>query len=394
MLAPPPVLTHTNFAGSNPWSAGSGASYEADLDVQESGGSALGAEIDSYDIDETYNEGFLVTYAQIVEDNFDDIVSTSYGGCELPFTKNYNNGIDSTGILQAYHDVFLEGNAYGITFVFSSGDDAGLGCFPLGYYQAHASPVTYAPIKGAQFWANDPAVTAVGGTNLTTTYTKGSLDSAYVSEQAIADYPRATQDPYGTGNLIKGLYWGSGGGESVIWPRPEYQTPAAVNKIGGLYRLVPDIAMHMGGCPGDAIGLKAGQPPPCVANLNNPGGDSYDVVSHDGVLVGLIGTSASAPEFAGLLAVIEQAEINSKVNTAANGRLGNVNYTLYRDLRPPYVHQGMEATDGVSGYAVPKGKLGYNLITGLGTPDATSFIDGLTRRKFTVSGLPQTASNP
>lgn len=346
--------------------------------MQQSGGSAPGAEIDAYSMDASLYEAFLATYAQIVDTNYDDIVSTSYGGCELEYTAPYNGGVSDTYLLQAYHDVFLQGNAFGITFVFSSGDDAGKGCVAPGYFQSHSKPVTYPALVGVNFYASDPAVTAVGGTNLTTATSKTTLNSSYVSEQAIADYPRATQDPYGTGNAISGLYWGSGGGQSVVWPRPSYQTAAAVNKIPGTGRLVPDVSLHMGGCPGDALSSA-----PCVKS----GADSSDIVGHDGLLYQVIGTSASAPEFAGLLAVLEQLDKGK--------RLGNVNPLLYANGNATYFHQGIPGTNGIPADTVAKGKLGYNVILGVGTPKVVPLLERLTGIKTLIpAGLPQTASNP
>lgn len=381
-LAPAPILTHRLFPGALTWDPNSGDSFEADLDVQQAGGSAPGAEIDDYAADASYNEAFLPVYAQIVEGNLDDVVTTSFGECELFYTRAYNSGFDYTYVLAAYHDIFLQGNALGITFIVSSGDDAAKECYPVGYFEAGANPVTYSASVGVSIWADDPAVTAVGGTNLTTTVKKGSLNSAYVSQQALADSPRATADPYGTGNAIDGLLWGSGGGQSVIFARPTYQTPAHVNHFGGTGRLVPDISMHMGGCPGDVLSTAR-----CLQTLNSPGGASADLVGHDGLFYGVIGTSASAPEFAGFLTVLSQLDRNE--------RRGNVNPLLYAYATPPYVTQGIEARNGITAENVPKGKLGYNVITGLGTPVGTALMGRISGFKDLIpAGIPETVTNP
>jgi len=380
-LAPAPILTHNLFPDAIPWNPDSGDSFEADLDVQQAGGSAPGAEIDDYDVDPSYTEPFLPAYAQIVEENLDDIVSTSFGECELYYTAPYNGGVSEAYVLDAYHDIFLQGNAFGITFIFSSGDDAGKGCFPLGYFQAQANSVTYSALPGTGIWVDDPSVTAVGGTNLTTTVVKGSLDSAYVSQQALAD-PLGPEDPYNEGNTIVGAFFGSGGGQSVVFNRPSFQSPAHVNNLAGTGRLVPDISMHMGGCP-EGVAATAR----CLQTLNDPGGASADIVGHDGVFYGLIGTSASAPEFAGFLAVLSQLDKNE--------RRGNVNGLLYSEAISPYVTQGIQATNGLTADSVPKGKLGYNVITGLGTPVGTALIRRITGIKDLIpAGIPETVTNP
>jgi subtilase family serine protease len=73
--------------------------------------------------------------------------------------------------------------------------------------------------------ATDPAVTAVGGTNLETTFNKASLNSAYVRENADADtlVPFDPFDPFGTGGTATGGFWGSGSGPSAVFGEPAYQ---------------------------------------------------------------------------------------------------------------------------------------------------------------------------
>jgi subtilase family serine protease len=380
-VAPGPLVTHNTFPGSLPFNTASGDSLEANLDVQQSGGSAPGAQIDDYASDSTSSESFLATYGQIVDDNIEDIVSTSYGGCELYFTAPYS-GADYTYVLKAYNDIFLQGNVLGTTFIFSSGDNAGKPCAPPGFFEPHANPATYSALAGVSYWADDPSVTAVGGTNLTTTYKKGSLNSAYVSQQAIADPLEPEEDPNGYGNELDGLYFGSGGGQSVIWTRPSWQSPVRVNHLGGTGRLVPDISLHMGGCPLSVLANA-----PCLKTLNEPGGDSADIEVFGGQLVGVIGTSASAPDFAGYLAVLSQLDKNE--------RRGNVNGLLYEAAILPSITQGIQATNGVSADAVPKGKLGYNVITGLGTPVGTAFIRRITGIKTLVpAGISESVTNP
>jgi subtilase family serine protease len=90
-------------------------------------------------------------------------------------------------------------------------------------------------------------VTAVGGTNLETTYHPPSLESNYVSENAYGD-PLVPFDPYGTGNLVAGGYWGSGGGESIFFAKPLYQYFV---ETGTTTRAAPDISLKMGGCPAE-----------------------------------------------------------------------------------------------------------------------------------------------
>src|SRR5208283_1900448 len=110
----------------------------------------------------------------------------------------------------------------GITFLASSGDAGGLSIPSLGYFTAtpkNPPVITGQFLQAIEEPASDPYVTAVGGTNLITTYTKGSLDTQYVTENAYYD-PLIPYDPYGTGNLVSGGVWGSGGGVSIYYPKP------------------------------------------------------------------------------------------------------------------------------------------------------------------------------
>ncbi len=373
-LAPAPTLTRVLLPGGSSFDPTNSTSQEADLDTQQAGGSAPGATIQGVSIGGT-SEPFLQAFSYIDEQNIADIVSTSYGGCELYYTAAYpyfTGGYDESYILRSYHDLFRQGNSQGITFVTSSGDDSGLGCLPPEYFGA-AKGRTYRPIPGANSFADDPSVTAVGGTNLLTTYAPPSLRSTYVSENEVGDRYASPSDPYSTGNQVFGGLWGSGDGVSVIFTKPSYQN---LIKTGYAMRSEPDISMHMGGCPGGS-----------VCDLKNR--DSYDYAIVGGKLAGFIGTSASAPEFAGLLAVEES---KSQPRT----RLGNVNLQIYTEASrntatgaTAYFHQGIPAYNGI--VRIPAGQLGYNLINGVGTPIAQNFA---LQPSVAPAGDPQTPTNP
>ncbi|OLK88878.1 hypothetical protein IXO884_19290, partial [Xanthomonas oryzae pv. oryzae] len=75
----------------------------------------------------------LAGYRQIVQDNEADVVSSSFGVCEKYFTAAYNSGRDATSVAGLFDAVFKQGNAQGITFVTSSGDNAGLECADTQY---------------------------------------------------------------------------------------------------------------------------------------------------------------------------------------------------------------------------------------------------------------------
>jgi len=350
----------------------SGASLEVSLDIQQSGGMAPGATILDFNIPDLSDQSVLDAYLAIVENNAADIVSSSFGGAEGFYTAAYNGGTDFTYILRQYDDLFKHGNAQGITFVASSGDEGGLGLPSL---SCLTTPPQTPPVVAGQFLpgieepASSPHVTAVGGTNLVTTSNPPSLDSDYVRENADFD-PMAPQDPYGVGNLLSGGVWGSGGGVSVVFGKPDYQN---LVRTGHNMRTIPDISFQMGGCPVGSLGT-------CPADRSSV------VTGFDGNFYLVIGTSVGAPATAGMLALAGQN---------LRQRLGNVNYFLYGLAAAQGFGLGREFHQGIPGnnglFTAPAGVPGYNLVIGNGTP----FVRDLILAPFDPpAGTPQTPSNP
>ncbi len=354
-LTPPALVRVPVIGGAGAVDTTSEALVEASLDVQQSGGMAPGATIALYEIPDLNDDSILAAYQTVVDDNKADIVSSSFGGPELTYTAAYNSGVDYTYLLRIYHEIFRQGNAQGITWIASSGDSGG-------YSTTSVDQTTY--VAGVESPASDPNVTGVGGTNLVTTYTQGSLDSNYVRENANFD----TFDP--AQGALPNQIWGSGGGKSIIFAKPQYQF---LVDTGSDTRSVPDISLHMGGCPTGVIA-------PC------PDDRSDVLTAVDGKYYGVIGTSVSAPEFAGLLALEEQH---------LGSRLGNVNNEIYKlsavqgyGLYNSF-HQGIPSDNGV--YQSKAGQQGYNMIVGNGTPIGINF---LLDPFAPVAGTPQTPSNP
>ena len=302
-LPVPTVTVQEVEGGSGPF--GNGAAAEASLDTQMSLGTAPGAQEILYDIPDLNDDSIIAGYTDIDEFNAVDVVSSSFGGCELDYTKPYNNGVDMTGILKVYHDLFRQGNSQGITFLASSGDQGAFSCTTASYFNGAQGT---AFILGVNFPASDPNVTGVGGTNLITVAEPGPNDSTYLTENANFD-PRLTEDFIFANDPVCNNTWGSGGGFSVIWPKPFYQD--LVHTGSDKHRSVPDVSLQMGGCPSDAD-LTAEN---CTVEPR-----SFTLVWIEGGVYGLIGTSSSSPEFAGVMALA--IELNG-------GRLGNVNPQIY-----------------------------------------------------------------
>ena len=357
-----PNFTQVNVDGGSPFDPDN--SDETHLDMQQSGGMAPNAHIILYNLPDLTDSSIMDGLDKILKANKADVVSMSFGGSELFYTAAYNDGTDFTDLLQEEDDLFAQGNAQGITFVASSGDAGALDGFPAACF--NGGPNCGAAQASVDFPASSPHVTGVGGTNLVTTYTGSvtNLNSAYIRESAYAD-PLSADIFYGTS--ATGMVWGSGGGNSILFKKPLFQ--ALTDTGSARYRTVPDVALHMGGCPGDAT---------CGPD------DSFDWTAIGGEYVGLIGTSASAPDFAGLAALTVQ-----RYGT----RLGNLDYYLYtlalaQDFLGPTVFRtGIPGNNGL----YTSGNKGYNRVLGLGTVEGRNF---LLAPLVPVAGVPQTPSNP
>lgn len=352
-LSPSPTITRRPVdGGPAPFSPTSGNSFEANLDVQQSAGAAPGAHIIFYGApNASIVPSFLDMYSAIVEDNTADVASASFSLCELYFTAAYNGGQDFTFLFQDFHDVFRQGNAQGITFVNSSGDRGAKSC---------TNPLGTTAIFGVDFPNQDPSVTGVGGTNLVTSHIQFSLRSTYVRENAYFD-PIASAPGVPSGSI-----WGSGGGISTYWDKPLFQY--FVNTRSS-HRTVPDLSLQMGGCPTNAV-------QPCGPDR------SASVEAFAGGFYGVIGTSASAPEFAGLQALQDQR---------LGGRAGNANYLIYGLARIGSLGNGPIYHNNIPGNNGYPSHYGYNYVVGNGSVRGSEYA---LRPFGPFAGDPQTTSNP
>lgn len=377
-----PVLNRIELIDGGPTTFPNGATAEVSLDTQQEIGGAPGASVVLYAIPDLSDGSVLAGYVDADENNDLDVLSSSFGECELFYGAAYNHGINQQDILNAYDELFMQGNSQGITFLASSGDSAGKGCLNVAYLTGGKNP---AFIPGVETPATDPNVTAVGGTNLVTSYKKGSLNSAYKSENAWDD-PELPYDPYGVGADAKGGSWGAGGGYSTIFAAPSYQSQVTTGST--TWRAVPDVGMQVGGCPlGIAADYHSKQNECFVKSPQDGNGDpdrSYVVTAIGGTFYGLIGTSVSSPEFAGLVAHLVEL----------NGRQGNLNPYIYQQAAMQAMGMGTIFHTNIPGYnGIEQTNINtsYSLSTGVGTPIGTPFLG---QSSATPAGVPQSTSNP
>ncbi|MGB6601387.1 MAG: protease pro-enzyme activation domain-containing protein, partial [Candidatus Cybelea sp.] len=193
-----------------------GGSGEATLDVEQAGGIAPHADLILYNIPSLTDYYIYKAYDAAYSNKRVHVVNSSFGGCEKEYASS--QGVSE---LKSLDSLLAAGSAIGLTWVAASGDQAAYNC-PQGIFNELSVGLP----------AGDPHVLAVGGTNLTTTYHYGSENSAYVSESAY-------DEPQG-----QGAHWGSGGGQSRIYPIPSWQRGFKQPFTG---RGVPDLGLHMGG---------------------------------------------------------------------------------------------------------------------------------------------------
>lgn len=361
----PPAIVEVKIGTGAPF--GTNGSVETALDLQQTGGMAPKAQLVLFNLPDLSDANILGGLVTVVESNAVDVLSMSFGGPELGYTAEYNGGVDQTGILKVYDDLFAQGNAQGITFVASSGDSGALAIPPAACFDPKATSACGSMLLSVETPASSPHVTGVGGTNLVTTHAPSvPLASVYLSENANDD-PLVGDIFYGT--PATGAVWGSGGGDSIYYRKPPFQ---ALSVTGSRFRTVPDVSLHMGGCPGGSV-------QPCGPDR------SFVYAVWNNLYIGLVGTSASAPDFAGLLALKIQRD---------QSRQGNANYNLYQEsaeqtsgAAPKIFRKNIP---GYNGYYSTKP--GYDRVLGIGTIRGLNFLEAPAGTP--VAGLPQTPSNP
>jgi kumamolisin len=251
------------------------------------------------------------------------IMSFSLGICETD-TQAFDRS-DLTALNAAVAAV----EAKGSTVFASSGDGGGLDCTPV----ADAGLPPTSSDEGVTVPASLPAVTGVGGTALTT-----DASGDYVSETTWSE-PLLSQ--------------GSGGGVSVISRRPSWQTGVGTGgqTDQGDGREVPDVSADSDPSDGNAIVEKG---------KKEQGG----------------GTSLAAPIWAGITALMDQY-----LKANHDKPVGFFNPILYHlaNSSVPFSPFHDITVGGNDFYdATP----GYDMVTGLGSPDAYNLARDLKAGKF------------
>ena len=289
---------------------------ESDLDIQWSGAVAPGATVKFVVSASTpASAGIDLSALYIVEQNLADVMSESYGECE--------QNLGSAGNA-FYNALWEQAAAQGITVVVSSGDGGSAGCDDFN----NQAPATHGlAVSGL---AGTPFNVSLGGTdfnqfNLQSTFWNATNDSVTGTSAKgyIPEFPWnencsqlgltgcGTTAPQGSVNIVAGS-----GGASSVYAKPKWQM--GVNGVpNDNHRDQPDVSLFASpGFAGSGYLF-------CQADLTGVPSCNLSEAAYTFHIIG--GTSASAPAFAGMMALVNQY-------AAAHGgtpRQGNANMTLY-----------------------------------------------------------------
>ncbi len=305
----------------------SGDQDESTLDVEWSGATAPSAAVKFVvGASTSTTDGVSLAAQYIVNHVTAPIMSTSYGSCEAD--------MGSTA-LAFYNSLWQQASSEGISSFVSSGDSGAAGC-----YSGSSSSASSTGVNGL---CSSPYSTCVGGTE----FNEGSNYATYWSASngagdgsAQSYIPEVVWNESGTKGG-SGL-WASGGGASLYYSQPTWQKGVSGAGASNGMRAVPDVAASAAAHDGYII----------FENSNN-----Y-IIS---------GTSASAPSFAGVMALV--------VQTRSGVGQGNANPSLYALLNAnasPFhaTPSGNNSVPGVTGFTASGAA--YNLATGLGSVDGTA----------------------
>jgi Predicted protease len=345
------MLTHVNTVNVDGGPQNGSGSGESILDIEDVSAFAPGASIDVYQAPNTSFASFD-QYAKIVNDDTDQIVSTSWGICEQAIQEG------SPGVQQAENLVFEQAAAQGQTVFSAAGDEGSNDC------NAFRTSAPISPILSIDDPSSQPYVVSTGGT---------TIDDA---TQPAAEHV-----------WNDGAVWGAaGGGISESWPMPTWQLDTKVPGVNNSTAV------------GDATTFEAtdlGNPAYAFCTSDNPIGVAEDACRE------VPDVSAVADEFtSGITIYIAPFGWTTSghvvggpdVGGHAGGRQrvadvpGEQRHEERRRLRQPAALCGGVEPDGVrasfndvkTGNNDPYGEsklfqatTGYDMASGLGTPQLT-----------------------
>jgi hypothetical protein len=337
---------------------------EATLDVTRATSVAPGATIDLVISAAAQTvDGIAIAAQYVVENQLAQIMNISFGLCEAAAGRSGVAFWDS---------VFSQAAAQGISVFVASGDAGVAGC---DNYNTTPSASQFA---SANYICSSSYATCVGGTEFADTANPNAYWGSTVGgglRSALSYIPEgAWNEPLDTNGNPQAS--ASGGGLSIYVPTPSWQVGPGVPGREGRY--TPDVSFSASAYNGYFACLAA-DGNPCVADAANHFRFEY-----------FFGTSAAAPDMAGVTALLNQK---------MGGAQGNLNPRLYALAATPGTGVFHDVTvitsgvvvcdvafpsmcnnstpgpdlidDGLPGYLVGPG---YDLVTGLGSIDVANLL--------------------
>jgi subtilase family serine protease len=294
---------------------------EATLDVTRSGSVAQGATIDLVASGGSATGDGVDVATQYVVDTPSigaNIMSISFGGCEADF------GL--TGVM-FYDDLFQQAAGQGISVFVSSGDSGAAGC------DASFNPPPPSQQLSPNALCASSYATCVGGTEFADTanpslYWSSTNGTGFSS--ALSYIPEGAWNEPGTAGAF--VVAATGGGVSGFIPTPSWQTGTGV-PVGRTGRYTPDVSFSAAGHDGYFACLAAGS--------------ACSLQTGVGAVV-FSGTSASAPDMAGITALLNQSR------GSAEGLLNPDLYGLAATPANGVFHDVTVASSAVTGCLVTK----------------------------------------
>jgi hypothetical protein len=275
-------------------------------------------------------DGVDLSELYIIENNLTDVMTESFGQCEA--------SIGTTG-MQGIAALAEQAAAQGISYMLSTGDSGAAGCDDP---SAPSATHGYA-VSGL---ASTPFNTAVGGT----VFNENGTPSKYwnganfnLLATALSYIPEDVWNESCTSGCQSPLLAG-GGGTSLVFSKPSWQTGVSGIPSANA-RYLPDVSLT----------AAAGHDPYllCIADLG------FDCSTN---IAAIGGTSASAPSFAAIMALVVQKN---------GGRVGLANFGLYRLAATETLSQCNGSSTGTAPSSTCifyDTTVGNNYVPGLPTP--------------------------
>ena len=414
----PTVIIDENDPGVN------GDSTEALLDLQVAGGIAPAAKINFYtSADDGIASGLILAIYRAIADNNLSILNVSFGNCEAFLGTSGNSSLAL---------LWEQAAAQGITVTVSTGDSGSAACdnpndsssaeFGLGVSGFASTPFTVA-VGGTDYDAlKDNFATYVGPTNSASTFYGTAL--GYIPENPWNNSTTTNTGSYtlnqptmiesqtnivGTGGGVSSCTQSSGEPPAVTctantgYPTPAFQTGTKGFTFGN--RAIPDVSFLAANGLYDVAWLicsdsqTQGQTAtPTAMDCQQTGGQFTTSTTFSGEG----GTSAAAPAFAGMLALVEQSQGGTRLgqantvlyNLAAQSGLYG---TVFHDVTAgnnSVVCTASSPNCGSNGFISDyNATAAYDATSGLGSVDAAQLVANWTKASFKPTTTSFTINN-